>query len=64
VRIPLPFTVCLIGGMAIGVAFGDRVFPEIETVLTNPVDDIFLGILGALFAAIAYETVAMFRRSD
>jgi hypothetical protein len=64
VRIPLPYTVCLVGGMAIGVIFGDRVFPELEAMFGDPVTDIFLGAMGALFAAIAYETVAMFLRPD
>jgi hypothetical protein len=56
--------VCLVGGMAIGLIFGDRVFPELEAMFGDPVTDIFLGAMGALFAVIAYETVAMLLRPD
>jgi hypothetical protein len=39
-------------------------FPEIEAMFGDPLTDIFFGLLGAFFAAIAYETVAMFLRPD
>jgi hypothetical protein len=38
----------------------DPVFPEIEATFGETLADILLGAVGALFAAIAYETVEMF----
>jgi hypothetical protein len=64
VRIPLPYTACMVGGTAIGVILGHSVFPGLEAVLGDPLADIFFGIVGALFAAIAYEMVAMFLQPD
>jgi hypothetical protein len=46
------------------VILGHRVFPGLEGVFGDPLADIFFGIVGALFAAIAYEMVAMFLRPD
>jgi hypothetical protein len=63
-RFPLPYSVFLIGGMVIGVTFGDRAFPGLEAMLGDVVTDILLGCMGALFALIAYETVRMFLRPD
>jgi hypothetical protein len=61
-RIPWPHAVCLVGGMLIGVVFGDRAFPEIEAMFGDPATDIFFGFAGAFFIAIAYEMGAMFLR--
>ena len=62
-RIPLPQAACLVGGALIGVAFGDVAFPEIEAMFGDSIDEIFFGLLGALFAGVAYEIVATFLRS-
>jgi hypothetical protein len=62
-RISLPQAACLVGGALIGVAFGDVAFPEIEAMFGEPIDDIFFGLLGALFAGVVYEIVATFLRS-
>ena len=64
VRVALPYALCLIGGMAIGVIFGDRVFPDLEEMFGDPAADICLGILVALFAAIAYAAAAMSSQPD
>jgi hypothetical protein len=64
IRTPLPYTVCLIGGMAFGFLFGDSLFPQLEATFGELVTDLFLGTVGALLAAIAYEIVTMWLRSD
>jgi uncharacterized membrane protein YeaQ/YmgE (transglycosylase-associated protein family) len=51
---------CLIVGAITGVLLYDPVFPEIEATFGETLADILLGAVGALFAAIAYETVEMF----
>jgi hypothetical protein len=63
-RVLLPHTLCLVGGTLVGAIFGDKVFPGVEEMFGDPAADIFFGLLGAFFAAIAYETVAMFLRPD
>jgi len=63
-RIPWPYAACLVAGTLIGAIFGDRVFPEIEDMLGDPGTDIFFGLIGAFFAVILYETVAMLLRAD
>jgi hypothetical protein len=60
----LPQTACLIGGAAIGVIFGDQVFLGLDAMFGDPASEILLRVAAALFAAIAYEAVAMFLRSD
>jgi hypothetical protein len=54
--------VFLVVGTLIGVIFGDRAFPQIEAMFGDPATDIFFGFVGAFFAGIAYEMVAMFLR--
>jgi xanthosine utilization system XapX-like protein len=61
-RVPSPQAVCLIGGTVIGATFGDKVFPWVEDIYGDPIADIFFGLMGAFFALIAYEIVAMFLR--
>jgi hypothetical protein len=46
------------------VTFGDKLSPEIEAMFGDPATDMFFGLIGAFFAGIAYETVAMFWRAD
>ena len=62
--IPLPQAACLVGGTLLGVVFGDKLSPETEAMFGDPGTDIFFGLIGAFFAMIAYETVAMFFRPD
>jgi hypothetical protein len=64
VRDRLPYMACLVGGMAIGVVLGDSVFPQLEAAFGDPITHIFLGIVGVVFAAIAYEVVATFFGPD
>ena len=63
-RIPLPQAACLVGGTLIGVIFGDKLAPELKAMFGDPATDMFFGLIGAFFAGIAYETVAMFWRAD
>jgi hypothetical protein len=58
VRIRLSYAVCLVGVAAVGFLFGDRVFPKLQALLGDPLDDIVLGLAAALFAAIAWEAVS------
>jgi hypothetical protein len=58
VRIQLSYAVCLVGGAAAGLFFGDTVFPQLEALVGDPLDDIVLGLAAALFAAIAWEMVS------
>jgi hypothetical protein len=39
-------------------------FPWVEEMYGDPIDDVFLGLFGALLAVLAYETAAMFLRQD
>lgn len=64
IRTALPYTLCLIGGMAFGFLFGDSVFPQLQATFGELVTDLFLGAVGALLAAIGYEIVTMWLRSD
>ena len=57
------YAVSLIGGMFIGLFFGDMAFPGFEAGVGDPYDDICLGLGGALFGALAYEIAAPFLRS-
>jgi hypothetical protein len=50
--------------MAFGFLFGDSLFPQLEATFGELVTDLFLGTAGALLAAIAYEIVTMWLRSD
>ena len=58
-RVRLPYIACLVAGLAIGVGFGGGIFPQLKVAFGEPLTDIFLGIVGVVFAAIAYEAVAM-----
>ena len=51
-------------GAAIGLLFGDRLFPDLEALLGDLVTDLFLGLAGMIIAAVAYEAVAAFLRSE
>lgn len=63
-RIPATsYTVSVIGGMIIGVIFGDRVFREVEAAFGDPLTDIFFGLMGGLLAALIYEIIAHCRGS-
>jgi hypothetical protein len=64
VRFQSRYTVFLVGGTLIGASFGERVFPELEAMLGDPITDIFFGLLGAFFAAVLYEIAIMFLRPD
>ena len=54
--------ICLVSGAAAGLLFGDRLFPQLEAFFGDPIIDIFLGLIGLILAAVAYETVAAFAR--
>ena len=58
VRIRLSYAVCLVGVAAVGLLFGHKVFPKLEALLGDPLNDIVLGLAAALFAAIAWEVVS------
>jgi hypothetical protein len=61
-RFSVPYAVCLTGGFVIGFELADTVFPKFEATFGDPLTHTFLGICGALFAALAYELVTTFRR--
>jgi xanthosine utilization system XapX-like protein len=63
-RIPFAYVACLVGGTLIGAIFGEKVVPWVEDMYGDPSADVFFGLLGAFFAVIAYEVVAMFVRPD
>lgn len=52
-----PYSLCIMVGMAAGLAFGDRVFPVIGETFGDPLDDFILGFGGAFLAAVVYEMV-------
>jgi hypothetical protein len=54
----------LAAGAAIGLLFGDRLFPDLQALVGDPVTDVFLGLTGMILAAVAYEAVAAFLRSE
>jgi hypothetical protein len=56
-RVPVSYTVYVLGGMFIGLFFGDKAFPQFEAAFGDPVTDIVLGVGGAVFAAVAYEVL-------
>ncbi len=53
--VPSPYTTCVIGGLVIGLSFGDLAFPNLATALGDPLADILLGLFGGLCAVIACE---------
>lgn len=63
-RVRLPYLACLVGGMVIGFGLGHSVFPQLEAAFGDALTDILFGIVGVLFAAIAYEIVVIFWRPD
>jgi hypothetical protein len=54
------YTIYVLGGMVIGLFFGDKAFPQLEAAFGDPFTDIVLGVGGAIFAAVAYEVRASF----
>ncbi len=52
---PSPYATCVIGGLVIGLSFGDLAFPDFETALGDPLADILLGLFGGVCAGIACE---------
>jgi hypothetical protein len=56
------YTICLIGGAAIGLFFGDMAFPGLEALIGDLYEDILLGSCGAVIGALAHEVVATFWR--
>ena len=56
-RIPVSYTVYVLGGMFIGLLFGDKAFPQFEAVFGDALTDIVLGVGGAVVAAVAYEVL-------
>jgi hypothetical protein len=61
-RVPVCYTVGLIGGVALGLLFGHMLFKELEVGLRDPLADILLSLFGALSAAALYELVALILR--
>jgi hypothetical protein len=53
----LPYLACIVGGLVVGLAFGDEALPSIGTTLGDPLANILLGISGGFCAAIACEVV-------
>ncbi len=53
---------CLIGGTS-GLLFGDRLIPQLEVRFGDPLTDIFLGIVGLVLTAVAYDMATVFARS-
>jgi hypothetical protein len=64
VQIAYSYRMSLATGAAIGLLFGDRLFPDLQALVGDPVTDVFLGLTGMIFAAVAYEAVAAFLRSE
>ncbi len=52
------FTLSVITGLVTGFIFGDLVFPELKAAYGTPHSDIFLGLAGAVIAAVIYEIIA------
>jgi hypothetical protein len=63
-RVPLSYTVCLIGGMILGMSFGHLVFPELEVSSREPFIHILFSLFGTFSAVAAYEMVALILRPD
>jgi hypothetical protein len=61
---PTPYTICLIGGMAIGFIVGGWLFPELEEAFGAVATDILLGVGGALLGGLGYEVAANFSRRE
>jgi hypothetical protein len=64
VQIAYSYRMSLAAGAAIGLLFGDRLFPDLEALVGDPVADLFLGLAGMILTAVAYEAVAAFLRSE
>ena len=59
--VPLPYAACVIGGLMVGLSFGDLVFPSLETVIGDPLADLLLGIGGGLCAGMVCEIASEIR---
>ena len=61
---PGSFIISLLLGLALGVAFGDALFPGLEEIIGEPAHDIVMGLGGAILAGIIHElaTGALRRR--
>jgi H+/Cl- antiporter ClcA len=55
--VSIAYVACIVGGLVLGLLFGDRVLPNLGAALGYPLADIFLGAFGGLCAGIACETV-------
>jgi hypothetical protein len=59
--VPLPYAACVIGGLMVGLIFGDPVFPSFEKAIGDPLADLLLGIGGGLYAGMVYEIASEIR---
>jgi hypothetical protein len=59
--VPLPYAACVIGGLMVGLLFGDLVFPALETAIGDPLADLLLGIGGGLCAGMGCEIASEIR---
>ena len=60
-RLFTPYSLCLVAGALLGVAFGDRVFPVIEHMLGEPADEILMSLGGVFLTALLFELVTFGR---
>ena len=63
-QIAYSYRMSLAAGAAIGLLFGDRLFPELEALVGDSVADLFLGLTGMILAAVGYEAAAASLRSE
>jgi hypothetical protein len=57
------FVLAVTGGMVLGLTFGDRIFPQLETAFGDPLTDIILGLWGAIVAGFLHEMFAFIRNA-
>jgi hypothetical protein len=49
------YCVCVLGGLAIGLLAGDRIFPSVEKAFGDPLADVVFGFAAFLLVALAWE---------
>ena len=57
------FVLAVTGGMVLGLTFGDRIFPQLETAFGDLLTDIILGLWGAIVAGFLHEMFAFIRNA-